>query len=156
MDVVDARAELRPPCRTYAPTLSLSLARSLASTLCASLTPSLPPSLAPYLASSSLAPLDIWAHRPVAPRYNQAGLTPPKSLVQLFLPILGTMMVFKRSSTPARRALGGLVVAAMVACVSMMIEAKNSHVRKITNYDEYTEAINDGKVYITAYKVRAG
>lgn len=136
------------------------VSRSLASTLCASLTPSLPrslaPSLAPYLASSSLAPLDIWAHRPVAPRYNQAGLTPPKSHVQLFLPILGTMMVFKRSSTPTRRALGGLVVAAMVACVSMMIEAKNSHVRKITNYDEYTEAINDGKVYITAYKVRAG
>jgi len=65
------------------------------------------------------------------------------------------MMVFKRSSTPARRVLGGLVVAALVACVSM-IEAKKSNVRRITSYDEYTEAINDGKVYITAYKVRAG
>ena len=74
----------------------------------------------------------------------------------MFLPILGTMMVFKRSSTPARRVLGGLVVAALVACVSMIEASKKSNVRRITSYDEYTEAINDGKVYITAYKVRAG
>ena len=144
------------------------VSRSLASTLCASLTPSLPRSLAPSLARSLPPSLPTsrrarWLHWTSGHtgllRRDTTRLVspPPKSLVQLlFLPILGTMMVFKRSSTPARRALGGLVVAAMVACVSMMIEAKNSHVRKITNYDEYTEAINDGKVYITAYKVRAG